>query len=136
MVDHEPATVATSRHVLAAIMLAVGIGAAVLSFAWTSISSGRSKWSNEQARKYQTAAAKLHGLSHEYAHQAREGNERGIRDRLAKAQAEYESLHALLESAIARPKQVAWALRVVGILLMAAGALGLFRGRTTRRSSS
>jgi hypothetical protein len=120
----------TWRPIVAAILLASGIGIVAVSFVWTHVSSERANWSTDQALKHQAAALKLHSLSHEYAHQSRQGGDQEIRDKLEQARIEYEALHGQLDAAIARPGNVALGLRMVGVALMSAGAYGLYRSRS------
>ena len=110
------------RQVLAAFLLIAAIGLIAWSFILPGASNQRAAWSQEQARDYQAAAIKLHGLSHEFAHESREGNEEALRPELDKAQAEYDALRIQLESAMARPQRIAWILRFGGVLLAVGGA--------------
>jgi Flp pilus assembly protein TadB len=114
------------RQVLAAVLLIAAIGLIGWSFVLPSASSRRAAWSQEQALEYQAASIKLHSLSHEFAHEARKGNEEALRPALDKADAEFEALRAELESAMGRPRRVVWLLRFGGVLLAAGGAAILF----------
>ncbi len=121
----QPAIKPALRPILSIVLLIVGIALIAWSFIWASIATGSSTWSQEQARKYQAAATKLHSLSHQYAQEAARGNEAAVRDDLDKARAEYQSLRGELESAIGRPRYIAWMLRLAGLLLLIGGVVSL-----------
>jgi hypothetical protein len=111
---------------LSILLLLVGAGLVVWSFVQSSLPRARAAWTQEQADQYQATAVKLHGLSHEAIHASGSPKEIEVKAELEKAQAEYDVLRTQLESAIARPKRIAWIVRIAGILIMAAGAGVLF----------
>jgi hypothetical protein len=119
---------------LAALLLALGIGAIGLSFTRHVDTSGRIAWSQDEARQYQAAAKKLHGLSHEFVHASQRADGPEVRAELHKAQAEYDALRTQLESAMARPWYIALLLRVGGVLLMLGAAFCLFLQPGSNRS--
>src|SRR5262245_54898937 len=130
MKENEPAKKPLAwQPIVAAVLLAGGVGTVALSFVWARVFDARANWTTEQAREYQAAAVKLHSLSHEYAQQTRQGPEQQMRDKLEAAKTEYESLQGQLEAARARPANVALGLRLSGLALMAAGGVGLYRSR-------
>lgn len=131
MTNHEPATMPAWRPIVAAVMLAIGIGLVALSFAWSTIFNGNGGWSNEQAREYQAASQQLHSLSHEYSQRARQGNDSALHEELEKAKLEYDSLRSDLDAAIARPRRVEIALRTIGMALIGASGVLLYQSRST-----
>ena len=111
---------------LAAILMVLGLAATVASFLLPTSSTRRAAWSDAQARKYQAASIKLHSLSHEAAHideaSGHTSKEHAaVHDELAKAQVEYDVLRGELDSALGRPKRLAWLLRTGGILALVFG---------------
>jgi hypothetical protein len=113
-------------HVVSALLLLVGLALVVRSFFVDNVTGARPAWSEQQAGNYQEAAIKLHGLSHEAVHASGTANEPRIKAELENAQAEYDKLLDQLESARARPKRIAWLMRIGGALLLAAGCAVLF----------
>jgi hypothetical protein len=133
----EPAKGRAWQIIFAVILVAGGFGLIAWSFIWPSVSSRRSGWSQDQAREYQAASARLHSLSHQHAHAAERGNEAAVRAELDKAQANYEVLRGELESAMRRPRRIAILLRLAGLALVGAGAMILYFGPPpTRRDES
>jgi hypothetical protein len=100
-----------------------------ISLIWPGRSTTSTAWSNADALKYQAASAKLHRLSHEFAHAVGTDNGPRVQAELDKAQSEYSLLRSELDSAMARPKFMAMILRVGGLVLTAAGVSGLIYGR-------
>ena len=117
----EPAKKLGWQQVLAALLLAGGLALVAWSFIWSNISTRSAAWSQEQAREYQATSIKLHGLSHQFAHEAQRGNEASVRAELDAAQAEYDVLRGQLESAMAWPSRIALAVRIGGLLLIVTG---------------
>jgi hypothetical protein len=118
------------RAISALSMLMVGVLLVGLSLVWARFVTGRSAWSDQQAREFQAASTKLHSLSHDFAHKAEHGDTEAIRPDLDKAQAHFAELNAQLESARNRPARIATILRFTGLLLaVAGGALYLTGGR-------
>jgi hypothetical protein len=122
------------RAIVAVVLLVVGIGIVALSFVWPRVANSRANWSTDQARQFQAAAARLHSLSHQHAHQSRQSDPQKMNSELELAKTEYQLLEGQLEAARARPKNVAFGLRVAGVASMAAGALGLYRSRAISAS--
>jgi hypothetical protein len=91
-----------------------------------SLSTASAAWSQQQAKDYQAAAIKLHGLSHDFVHEAERGNQKALQPELDKAQAEYDVLRTQLESAMGRPTRIAWLLRIGGVALIAASVGTLY----------
>jgi hypothetical protein len=126
---------------LAGLLLIAGIASIVLSFSRYVAASGQVAWSQDEALQYQAAAVKLHGLSHQFVHESRQGNQQSVRAELDKAQTEYDALRTQLESAMNRSKYIARMLRVSGVLLMTGAALCLYlqprsgRGPSRRASN-
>jgi hypothetical protein len=82
-------------------------------------------WTSEQAKQYQSASSKLHGLSHKLVH-ANPEEQRAVRDELRQAKAEYDGLRSQLDSARSRPQRWSWALRIAGILAFCIGGALLY----------
>ena len=114
-------------QILSAALLLGGIGLIAWSFMGIRPSAGNSGWSRERARDYQAAAIKLHGLSHDSVHATQPEKIQAVDAELKKAHAEYDALRSELESAIARPKQVAWMLRIGGVVLALVGGGLLYK---------
>jgi hypothetical protein len=129
----EPTSKLARGEVIAGLLLASGLALVAWSFIWTSVSGRPAGWSQEQAREYQAASAKLHGLSHEYVHESERGNEGAVRAELEQAQAEYDVLRGQLESAMHRPRRIALVMRFGGLLLIVIGAVSLYFGRSSNR---
>jgi hypothetical protein len=106
-------------------LILVGVAVIALSFVWPTNASQRGGWSLEQARRYQAAAIKLHGLSHDVAH-ASADREAAIRAELNSAKTEYGALRNDLDAAISRPRRWSWILRTAGILALILGGTRLF----------
>jgi hypothetical protein len=128
MTRREPADSPAWRSLIAIILLISGLGSIAWSFIALNVSTGRTAWSEEQAREYQAASSRLHSLSHQFAQQANRGNETVARQ-LKQAEADYDSLRGQLESAMARPQRIAILLRVAGLLLLVVGGACLYFGR-------
>ena len=110
------------RRMVAAIsLLTAGIGLLAVSFVWTWWATGRASWSDQQALDFQAASSRLHSLSHEFAHEAGQGNTNGLRSQLAEAQMRFGEMRARLESAQNRPKRVAMMIRIAGLLMAVVG---------------
>ena len=127
MVNNEPAKQTARQPMLAAILLAAGILLLLISFFWPGQSTSRAAWSPEQAKAYQKASVKLHNLSQETVATAGSNNDKALREKLDKAEAEYKAIRAQLDSAIDRPKHITLALRIVGTLLAIAGLTAIYR---------
>lgn len=122
------------RLILCGLLVVLGLVLFAISFVWPAFSTRSASWSTEQAVEYQAASANLHRLSHEYARTAGTEKSRQVRAELDKAQSDFATLSGDLESAIARPKRLAWYLRIGAALLVAAGAAGIFyRGTENTR---
>jgi hypothetical protein len=113
-------------QVCSSLLILGGMFLIAWSFLRSGESSSRAAWSLEQAIKYQDASVKLHGLSHEMVH-ATEIEKNTLQPQLDKAQHEYDALRTQLESAMARPRWVAWLIRISGMLMLAAGGSVLYR---------
>jgi hypothetical protein len=129
MPDPEPERSLAWQTVVAVLLVAAGFLLIAWSFIWPSVSSRATGWSQEEARSYQAASARLHSLSHQSAHATPSENEARVQAELAQARAEYHALRDQLDRALDRPRRVAWWLRIGGLGLIAAGATSLyFRG--------
>ncbi len=118
---------------ISAIAIIAGIGLILLSLVWPSSSLSRATWSQEQAQQFQAASVKLHDLSHGATHPTAEALAAHERE-LAKAEAEFKSIRADLDSAINRPKNHALAMRILGAILLIAGAIGIFSTRNAKQA--
>jgi hypothetical protein len=114
---------------LACIALVTGVAMMVLSLAWPRATSSRSNWSDQQALDYQTKSARLHELSHQYAHAAVQGNVQAVELQLERARREYDQARDKLDAAVARPKHIAWTMRFSGMMLAGIGIATLFLRR-------
>src|SRR5262245_1216598 len=103
-------------------MLLLGVVFVGVSFVWASVSTGRSEWSDEQARAYQAASADLHSLTHKYGEHLSGAKGEAIPPELQQARAKYDELRGQLDTARARPLALALALRVTGMALAVVGA--------------
>jgi predicted PurR-regulated permease PerM len=104
-----------------------------LSLVWPAVSSGRSQWSDEQAREYQSVSAELHGLSHQLAHEQEEGGDVDtLAQKLQQANSEFDRLHQQLETAQQSPLRIASVLRFLGFVLIVVGAIVHYRDRFRR----
>ena len=112
------------QHLWALAAMVCGVGLIGLSLVWPSVSSGRSQWSDEQAKQYQKTSAEYHSLSHEVAHQAEQGGDlTALTEQFNATQAEFERLHAQLQAARNSPARMAGVLRLMGVVLVAVGAV-------------
>jgi len=109
----------------ATVLIVVGMAMIALSFAWPTKASQRGAWSLEQAQRYQAAAIKLHGLSHDVA-DASPDSEAAVRAELNQARTEYDALRNDLDAAISRPRRWSWLLKAAGILVLLLGCAHLF----------
>jgi hypothetical protein len=115
-----------ARHkALAALLIVAGVGVISISFVWPTRATQRRAWSLEQAKQYQAASSKLHGLLHEKAN-AQPGRDVTVRKQLDSAKAEYDALRRDLDSAMSRPQRWAWMLRLGGMLAVFLGGVLLF----------
>jgi hypothetical protein len=126
MADNQPVNPPVWRQSLAALLVAAGLAIIAVSFIWPGNAASRASWSNEQAQAYSAASAKLHGLSFETVGAAGSNKEKETREKLDKAKAEFDVLHNQLESAINRPRHISTAMRIVGGLIAASGAIILY----------
>jgi hypothetical protein len=122
----EPREPLNLRPILGGLVVIVGLVLFAVSFVWPTSSSSSTTWSTEQAIEYQTASKNLHSLSHEYARAAGTEEAQEVRAKLDKAKSEFATLSEDLESAIARPKRLAWYLRIGACVMVLAGAAGFF----------
>jgi threonine/homoserine/homoserine lactone efflux protein len=127
MADNEQPKQPARHSSLAAVLLAGGILLLVVSFFWPGQSVSRSAWSPEQAKAYQAASVKLHGLSQETVAAAGSNNDKANREKLARAESEYKAIRSQLDSAIDRPKYMTYALRIFGSLFAIAGLALIYR---------
>jgi hypothetical protein len=114
------------------VLLLVGLGLLAASFLLPGQAVSRASWSPDQARAYQKASIKLHGLSHEFEHAAGSKDEQALKEKLDQAQAEYGELRSQLDAAINRPNHIASTLRIIGSLLIAVGAVAIYSKREKR----
>jgi len=109
---------------MSAVALLCGLGLIALSWVWPFVSSGRSQWSDQQAREYQRVSTELHGLSHEFARQQEEGSDvDAVAEKLKSAQSEFSRLHQDLEAARQSPLRIASLLRLLGLALIVVGVI-------------
>jgi len=127
MADNAQENQPARQSSLAAILLAAGILLFLVSFFWPGQSMSRGAWSPEQAKAYEAASVKLHGLSQETVASAGSEKEKSLRAKVEQAEAEYKVLRSQLDSAIDRPKHVTLALRICGSLLAIAGLTLIYR---------
>ena len=127
MADNDEAKQPARQSSVAAALLAIGILLLAVSFFWPSQSVSRSAWSPEQAKAYQAASVKLHGLSQETVAAAGSNNDKANREKLARAEAEYNAIRSQLDSAIDRPKYITYAMRIFGSLFAIAGLTLIYR---------
>jgi hypothetical protein len=97
-----------------------------LSLVWSTISSGRSRWTDDQALQYQSISAELHGLSHAH-HDEDDEHDEDHAVRLRAAQDKFDQLRSELGAARRRPQQIADVLQLVGIVLIALGVAAYYR---------
>jgi hypothetical protein len=119
------------RDAAAMSMVLVGLLVVALSLVFPRVFASRSRWSEEQAIAYQTAAAKLHQLSMESVNTPAEKQTRNLQNELAVAQSEYAALRDELETARAAPHRLASVLRYGGLLLAVIGVAGLLAKRSS-----
>ena len=124
----EPREPLNLRPILCGLAVILGLILFAASFIWPKSSTRSANWSTEQAVEYQAASANLHRLSHEYARTAGTDEAQKVRAELDKAQSDFATLSEDLESAIRRPKRLAWYLRIGAAILVVAGAVGVFYG--------
>jgi hypothetical protein len=124
MKDNEAKRELDWRSAVPAALLLAGILLILASFLLPAGAVGRANWSPEQAKKYQSAAVKLHRLSHESLHPSPDADQQAARNELQQAEQDYRDMKSQLDAAITRPKYVGWGLRGLGILLLAAGGFG------------
>ena len=127
MADNEQSKQPARQSSLAAVLLAGGVLLLVVSFFWPGQSVSRSTWSPEQAKAYQAASVKLHGLSQETVAAADSNNDKANREKLARAEVEYKAIRSQLDSAIDRPKYITYAMRIFGSLFAIAGLTLIYR---------
>ncbi|HJQ79969.1 MAG TPA: hypothetical protein VJ828_08445 [Lacipirellulaceae bacterium] len=122
----EPRKALNLRPILCGVAVIVGLVLFVVSFVWPTASTNSTVWSTEQAVEYQSASSNLHRLSHEYARTAGTEESKQVQAELDKAKSEFATLSGDLESAIARPKRLAWYLRIGACVMVVVGAVGFF----------
>jgi hypothetical protein len=106
-------------------LLALGALLLVASFILPTRSLGQASWSKSEAKEYQSASMKLHGLSHAAVH-AKPAEQQALRKDLAQAQADYDAIRAKLNSAVSGPRKTAWVLRITGVACLVIGGVGAF----------
>jgi hypothetical protein len=122
----EPRKPLNLRPILCGLAMIIGLVLFAVSFVWPASSTSTAAWTTEQAVEYQAASSNLHRLSHEYARTVGTDKAQKVRAELDKAQSDFATLSEDLESAIRRPKRLAWYLRIAAAILVAAGAIGIF----------
>ncbi len=80
--------------------------------------------------QYQAASLKLHSLSHAALHSTPEADRESQQMELKQADADYQAIRAQLDSATNRPKNIAFAMRIIGAGLLIVGGISLHRLRT------
>jgi hypothetical protein len=103
-------------------LLVIGVTLVGASLVWPSWLSGRSAWSNDQARRLQSASAEFHHLSHEYGEELSGSATAETPSEFRQAEAEFRELSRQLDAARSRPAHVATVLRLIGVILSIAGA--------------
>jgi hypothetical protein len=111
------------------LLLIAGLLLIGVSFIWPSSSTNGGGWTPKQAKQYQAASEKLHSLSHAALHPTSDTDLKAQRRELEQAQADYSVIRSQLDSAIAWPRRVAIAMRIVGILMGATGTYLLYSNR-------
>jgi hypothetical protein len=122
----EPRESLNLRPIASGFAVIAGLVLFAVSFIWPAASTQSAAWSTERAVEYQSASSNLHRLSHEYARTAGTEESKQVQAELDKAKSEFATLSEDLESAIARPKRLAWYLRIGAAILVAIGAAGIF----------
>jgi hypothetical protein len=110
------------RKRIAIALLLAGVVAIFSSLVWPALAMRRVLWSDEQARQYQQASAKLHALAHEMGDKASGKKGQGVPPELQQAQADYDQIRHQLDVARQEPARMSSAIFWGGILLSAVGA--------------
>jgi hypothetical protein len=134
MTGNEPQQTAGVRAAIPAVLLTGGIVLILLSFVWPRGAVSHANWSPEQAKQYQDAAVKLHGLSHASVHPSPDADPQTKRKELQQAEADYKTIRTQLDSAIDGPKHFARTIGGVGILLVLAGGFGMYYLRAPNKA--
>jgi hypothetical protein len=129
MQDSDPKRQFDWWSAISIIPLTGGIVLILLSLIWPTAAVSHGNWSPEKAKQYQSAAVKLHSLSHASLHASPDADQQAMRNELQQAEKDYQAIRSQLDSAIERPKHLAWALRVAGVALAISGGFAIYRGR-------
>src|SRR4051812_28359615 len=108
------------RTALPLILLAGGVLLVLASFLLPSGAINTSSWTPAEAKQYQAASIKLHGLSHATVH-ATADQQQALHRQLEEAQTEYNAIREKLDTSIDRPHKMALILRPAGFPLLAVG---------------
>lgn len=125
MAISEPRQNLDRRAALSSASIVAGLLLVALSILLPNKILAGSAWSVEQAQEYQTAALRMHTLSHSAIHASPEKKQQ-LRQQLQDAEKDYASRRAELDAALARPRRTTTTLRVVGVALAAAGVLSAY----------
>ncbi len=119
----------TRRLVVPYILLVGGVALVLFSFMLPTKLLSQSGWTPEQAKRYQDASLKLHSLSHASLHSTPEADREAQQRELNQADADYQAIRRQLDSATNRPKNIAFAMRLVGGGLLIVGGIAFYRLR-------
>lgn len=103
-----------------------GIALLLLSLMLPAKALSRSSWTPAKAKQYQAASLKLHSLSHASLHPTPDSDPKSQQKALEQADTEYKSIRAELDAATNRPKNIAFAMRLIGISLCLVGGVSLY----------
>jgi hypothetical protein len=121
MTRHESPEELDWRAALPFVCLVAGIVFLLLSVGLPKRTLNKGSWSQEQAEKYQAASVKLHSLSLALLHPSPDSDPAAQRKELEQAEKDYQAIRSQLDSALARPSQITWILRGIGMALLAIG---------------
>ena len=116
------------RSALPLVLLGGGVLLLLASLLLPATSRGPSNWSTDDAKQYQAASMRLHGLSQASVH-AKPAEQQQMRKDLAQAQNDYDLIRQKLDSELDRPRRFALIIRVLGIGLLSLGGIGTYLGR-------
>lgn len=120
----------TRRLAVPYILLSGGVALILFSFMLPARLLSQSNWTPEQAKQYQAASLKLHSLSHASLHSTPEADREAQQNQLKQADADYQAIRSQLDSATKRPKNIAFAMRILGAGLLIVGGITLYFTRT------
>ncbi|HEY2412016.1 MAG TPA: hypothetical protein VGI40_07225 [Pirellulaceae bacterium] len=107
-------------------LLLAGAAFMILSWFWPLLFSGKSQWSDDQAKQFAQSSAHLHELIDQYSEKSPAKRSTALTDELRKTHDEVAELRGQLASARAWPDRFAGVLRYVGIAAAVIGATVFF----------